>query len=80
VNQELSLEQLRQLLDVPHTVHGFITALRSHGVLVDRSPAAPDTITLRLGGRRVVLRGHGTQQSLPLELKLKHLKTLGLAR
>jgi hypothetical protein len=80
MTQELPLEQLRHLLDAPHTVHGFITALRSHGVLVDRSPAAPDTITLRRGAKRAVLRGHGTQQPLPRDLKLKHLKTLGLVR
>jgi hypothetical protein len=78
--RELSFDQLRYLLDVPHTVHEFIAALRFHGVVVDRSPAAPDTITLRLEDRRVVLRGHGSQQPLPLDLRLKHLKTLDLAR
>ena len=39
--QELSLEQIRHLLDVPHTIHGFIAALRFHGVLVNRSPGCP---------------------------------------
>jgi hypothetical protein len=80
MTQELSLEQVRHLLDVQHTIHGFIAALRFHGVLVDRSPAAQDTITLKINDRRIVLRGHGSQQPMPLDLKLKLLTTLGLTR
>lgn len=74
----LTEKQVLAILAASMSIDEFVAALKAYGVTAERRTETPGTVTLRAGGKRCVLRGHGARAAVSREAKLMHLKNLGL--